>query len=91
MIVAFILTSYALVFLWLAHDRQVLAAQLRTMRARMDRVDEFLPLFDVRRCRVCRCTDDVACMSGCWWVEDDLCSSCADDEAAASSLEGGRR
>lgn len=40
MIVAFILTSYALVFLWLAHDRQVLAAQLQTMRKRMDRVDE---------------------------------------------------
>ena len=38
-------------------------------------------------CRVCNCTDEVACLSGCWWVEPDLCSSCADD--MASSLEAG--
>lgn len=50
-----------------------------------------LTFLDERRCRVCHCTDDVACWSGCWWVEDDLCSSCADDQAAAgTSLEGGR-
>ena len=54
--------------------------------------EEALSLFDVRICRECQCTDDVACMSGCWWVEEDLCSSCADDLAAeGSSLEGGRR
>lgn len=27
-------------------------------------------------CRVCGCTDERACEGGCWWVEDDLCSSC---------------
>lgn len=69
--------------------------RLAQLLRRVDEIDErvaFLePLFDVRRCRVCNCTDDVACMSACWWVEEDLCSSCADDEAAsASSLEGGR-
>lgn len=32
----------------------------------------------VRRCRVCRCTDEHACPGGCWWVEWDLCSSCID-------------
>lgn len=69
--------------------------RLARLLRRVDDIDErvaFLePLFDVRRCRVCNCTDDVACMSGCWWVEEDLCSSCADDaDAAASSLEGGR-
>lgn len=30
-----------------------------------------------RTCRVCGCTDFAACPGGCWWVEDDLCSSCA--------------
>lgn len=30
-----------------------------------------------RRCRVCGCTDDSACPPTCWWVADDLCSSCA--------------
>jgi hypothetical protein len=40
------------------------------------------PLFDVRRCRICGCTDEDC--SGCiertgeprHWVEDDLCSAC---------------
>ena len=30
----------------------------------------------MRRCRVCGCTDLQACEGGCWWIEDDLCSSC---------------
>ncbi len=30
------------------------------------------------RCRVCGCTDERACPVGCHWVEDDLCSVCAD-------------
>lgn len=28
-------------------------------------------------CRECGCTDYNACDDGCWWVEADLCSSCA--------------
>jgi len=31
-----------------------------------------------RTCRVCGCTDDHACDPPCWWVEDDLYSTCAD-------------
>lgn len=27
-------------------------------------------------CRVCGCTWDHACESGCYWVAEDLCSSC---------------
>lgn len=27
-------------------------------------------------CRMCGCTDYVACDQGCRWVEDDLCSNC---------------
>lgn len=84
--VALILAAFAVV---------ALAVRVALLTRRVDELDErvaFLePLFDVRRCRVCDCTDDVACMSGCWWVEEDLCSSCADDEASSgSSLEGGR-
>jgi hypothetical protein len=30
-----------------------------------------------QRCRVCGCSNFSACAGGCWWVEDDLCSSCA--------------
>lgn len=33
-----------------------------------------------RACRVCGCTEDNACEGGCSWVEEDLCSACADDE-----------
>jgi len=29
-------------------------------------------------CRVCGCTELCACPEGCWWVEPDLCSSCAE-------------
>lgn len=29
------------------------------------------------RCRVCKCTDDRACAGGCYWAEDNLCSTCA--------------
>lgn len=28
-------------------------------------------------CRVCGCTEEEACPSGCCWVEADLCSTCA--------------
>jgi hypothetical protein len=30
----------------------------------------------VRFCRVCGCTEFAACEGSCWWVGDDLCSSC---------------
>ncbi len=33
---------------------------------------------EVRKCRVCGCTDDHACEGGCYWVAGDLCSQCAD-------------
>ncbi|MBQ6274451.1 MAG: hypothetical protein IJK63_09535 [Oscillospiraceae bacterium] len=40
-----------------------------------------------RRCRVCGCTDDNACMPhSCYWVEDDLCSECAGKERAAEGV-----
>ena len=60
-----------------AHERRAAALQIR-----VEHLEEFSPLWDVVRCRACGCTEDAACMSGCWWVEEDLCSSCADDAIA---------
>jgi len=39
----------------------------------------------LRRCRVCGCTDMNACWDPkvnhpCYWVEDDLCSACVDEQ-----------
>lgn len=31
-------------------------------------------------CRVCGCTDTYGCDEGCYWVEEDLCSSCAEND-----------
>ncbi len=31
-----------------------------------------------RTCRVCGCTDSRACPGGCYWVQEDLCSRCAE-------------
>ncbi|MDD3230486.1 MAG: hypothetical protein PHE09_14900 [Oscillospiraceae bacterium] len=31
-----------------------------------------------QKCRVCGCTWDHACPGGCYWVEPDLCSKCAE-------------
>ena len=33
---------------------------------------------DEQQCKVCGCTWNNACEGGCYWVEDDLCSSCAE-------------
>lgn len=30
-------------------------------------------------CRICGCTQNNACDGGCYWAEEDLCSSCAQD------------
>ncbi|MFA7331074.1 MAG: hypothetical protein WC326_08380 [Candidatus Delongbacteria bacterium] len=49
-------------------------------RTRRERTSH--PLGDVgSACRVCGCTEDRACPGGCWWVEPDLCSACAETAA----------
>lgn len=30
----------------------------------------------IRRCHVCKCTETSACPGRCWWIGEDLCSSC---------------
>ena len=38
-----------------------------------------------RACRVCGCTEHHACLGGCYWVEEDLCSSCVGVEMATEA------
>lgn len=41
---------------------------------------------EIRRCRVCGCTDENACMTPhgpCWWSDNDLCSACAEKRKVA--------
>lgn len=47
-----------------------------------------------RTCRGCSCTDSQACKGGCWWVEADLCSRCAEqlyDPRSAGTEAGNAR
>jgi hypothetical protein len=43
-------------------------------------ITDMNPDFFARKCRICGCTWDHACEGGCYWVEDDLCSKCADQK-----------
>jgi hypothetical protein len=40
-----------------------------------------------RTCRSCGCTPARACPGGCYWLEEDLCSSCANVHVATDDLE----
>lgn len=40
-------------------------------------IEDIYDTDDLRSCRSCGCTDDNACVPACWWVEEDLCSTCA--------------
>jgi hypothetical protein len=42
----------------------------------------------LRTCRVCGCTDDMACDEGCEWIAEDLCST--EDQAHLAAREGAR-
>jgi hypothetical protein len=36
-------------------------------------------------CKVCGCTTDFACPQGCYWIEENLCSTCAHQSAEERS------
>jgi len=47
-----------------------------------------------RKCRICGCTDNRACMSSrgpCYWVEPDLCSGCVVTASVLESIDAGAR
>ena len=41
------------------------------------------------RCIVCGCTEDAACLGGCYWhtVEPPVCSACVEDEPIEAIME----
>lgn len=43
----------------------------------------------VQRCRECGCTNDKACPGGCSWIEQDLCSTCAEPIDGDTVMEVG--
>lgn len=47
-----------------------------------DLEEDFEEELEPRTCSGCGCTDAEGCFEGCWWVADDLCSSCASDPEA---------
>ena len=46
----------------------------------MKTIEKKMTPADEQKCRACGCTQERACPGGCYWVEPDLCSTCADRE-----------
>ncbi len=69
-------------------DGQVLAARLFEEGAADDVAGAIVRAFTAgqavvfnqargrRTCRICGCWEFFACPGRCWWVDEDLCSSC---------------
>ena len=68
--------------MYLEAAKDVTAAALDSKHGKKGKKKAAAPSSDVRRCRVCGCTDDNPCVDfggdSCSWAEDDLCSACAD-------------
>lgn len=47
-------------------------------RFKLERLSERVGNVKVQVCRVCGCTQYRACEGSCYWVEEDLCSKCAE-------------
>lgn len=60
---------------WMCHNQRTDITHWMPLPAAPESAPE-----DVQRCRICGCTDNNACSGGCYWVEDNLCSQCADRE-----------
>ncbi|MDD3057138.1 MAG: hypothetical protein PHO72_02405 [Sphaerochaeta sp.] len=71
---------YKLLYHVLDGDGKAAAGTGGTVDERAETVDERAETVDEdeQKCRVCGCTDDMACPGGCYWVEPDLCSRCAE-------------
>ena len=63
---------------------------VRVLRLSYDALDVWFLSYTVRRdramCRVCGCTNRIACMGGCSWVTAacDLCSRCLEEVMLAN-------
>ena len=47
-------------------------------------IEELIRPEEKQKCRVCGCTWERACPGGCYWVEHDLCSACAEQRPERS-------
>lgn len=45
---------------------------------KIKRLEKRLKDEEIQKCRVCGCTYYTPCEGGCYWVEEDLCSKCAE-------------
>jgi PRTRC genetic system protein A len=72
-------------------ERPEIAARVgvygHTMRIPARTIFESLAPFvdNFGRCRVCGCSERHACEGGCFWVEEDLCSNCAEREGESDA------
>lgn len=57
---------------------EVSESQIVSIKKAKAEAADLLCVFDECKCRICGCTDDNACPDGCYWIEEDLCSACAD-------------
>lgn len=55
-----------------------MTALMRALTALIRFIDR---AYGLPACRGCGCTQHAACDQGCWWIEPDLCSTCADPAA----------
>lgn len=77
----------------LGFESRGLRREVRELSCELERRTQYVPLFDATPLAVCRgCGGDelVIIMAGCTWVEDNLCSSCADDEECDERAAGER-
>jgi hypothetical protein len=74
------LNLMASVLCWvLDHDHnQAFAQNLQSLRNDIEAAGFVIRKEGSQTCRECGCTDERACEGGCSWVEEDLCSACAD-------------
>jgi hypothetical protein len=45
-----------------------------------------IPEATLRVCRVCGCSEKNACKGGCYWIEQDLCSSCMSADTSGNLI-----
>lgn len=63
---------------WLIPNSAINHAPLRNIERQ--KLFEHLKNEGIQFCRKCGCTEHAACGDGCYWVEPDLCSACANLE-----------
>jgi len=69
------------VTLWFESDPEATGRKLAAEIASWARAEKAKP-----HCRVCGCSDDAACVGGCWWAAPGFCSRCARQAADVADM-----